>query len=161
MSLAVARIAATVGFRIVVIDDRDAFANRDRFPMVDETVVLELDTALEHLEIGDSSYIVTVTRGHQHDKSVMRQAALADAAYVGMIGSRRKIALMWKELEAEGIPRERLEAVHAPIGLDIGADTPEEIAVSVVGELIRTRRSQGKPAHEARSLSTSHDAEVS
>jgi xanthine dehydrogenase accessory factor len=78
-----------------------------------------------------------------------------------MIGSRRKIALMWKELEAEGIPRERLEAVHAPIGLDIGADTPEEIAISVVGELIQVRRAGGKPAHQARSLSASRAAEVS
>ena len=155
VSLAVARIAATVGFRIVVIDDRPAFANRERFPMADETVVLELDTALDHLEIGDRSYIVAVTRGHQHDKSVMRQAAMTDAAYVGMIGSRRKIALMWKELEAGGIPRERLEAVHAPIGLDIGADNPEEIAVSIGAELIRTRRAGGKPAHEVESLSAS------
>ena len=75
------------------------------------------------------------------------------AAYVGMIGSRRKIALMWKELEAEGIPRATLDAVHSPIGLDIGADSPEEIAVSIVAELIQIRRSQGKPAHTAQSLS--------
>ncbi len=103
----------------------------------------------------DRSYVVAVTRGHQHDKPVIAQAAMTDAGYVGMIGSRRKIALMWKELEAAGIPRERLEAVHAPIGLDIGADTPEEIAVSVVAELIRVRRQKGKPSHEVKSLSWS------
>ena len=112
-----------------------------------------METAFEHLEIDDLSYLVAVTRGHQHDKPVIEQAVNTGAGYIGMIGSRRKIALMWKELEAKGIPRERLEAVHAPIGLDIGADSPEEIAISVVAELIQVRRSGGKPAHAARSLS--------
>ena len=154
VSLAVARLAQTVGFRIVVIDDREAFANRERFPMADDTLVLEMETAFEGLEIDDLSYIISVTRGHQHDKQVIAQAVKTSAAYIGMIGSRRKIALMWKELEAEGVARSRLEDVHAPIGLDIGADTPEEIAVSIVAELIRSRRSKGKPAHEVRSLSS-------
>ena len=85
---------------------------------------------------------------------MIAQAVKTSAAYIGMIGSRRKIALMWKELEAEGVARSRLEDVYAPIGLDIGADTPEEIAVSIVAELIRSRRSKGKPAHEVRSLSS-------
>ena len=97
--------------------------------------------------------LVDVFRRSELVPPVVEQAVHTDAAFVGMIGSRRKIALMWKELEAEGIPRERLEAVHAPLGLDIGADNPEEIAVSVVAELISTRRSGGKPAHEVRSLS--------
>ncbi len=153
VSFAIARIAHTVGFRIVVIDDRPMFANRERFPMADETLTLEMETAFEHLVMDDLSYILAVTRGHQHDKPVVEQAVKTNAAYIGMIGSRRKIALMWKELEAKGIPRERLEAVHAPIGLDIGSDNPEEIAVSVAAELIQVRRSGGKPAHEARSLS--------
>lgn len=152
VSFAIARIAVTVGFRIVVIDDRPMFANRERFPMADETLTLEMETAFEHLEIDDLSYIVAVTRGHQHDKPVVEQAVRTDAAYIGMIGSRRKIALMWKELEAKGISRERLEEIHAPIGLDIGADSPEEIAISVVSELIQARRSGGKPSHGARSL---------
>ena len=155
VSLAIAQVAQMVGFRIVVIDDRPMFANRERFPMADEALVLEMETAFEHIKIDESAYVVSVTRGHQHDKAVIEQAAMTDAAYVGMIGSRRKIALMWKELEAGGIPRERLEAVHAPIGLDIGADNPEEIAVSIAAELIRTRRSGGKPAHEVKSLSAS------
>ena len=104
--------------------------------------------------IDDLSYVVAVTRGHQHDKPVIEQAIDTQAAYIGMIGSRRKIALMWKEFEAKGIPREKLDAVHAPIGLDIGADTPEEIAVSIVSELIQVRRSQGKPIHQGMSLSS-------
>ena len=153
VSLAIARIAVTVGFRVVVIDDRPQFANRERFPMASETLTLDMETAFDGLEIDDLSYVIAVTRGHQHDKVVVEQAVRTDAAYLGMIGSRRKIALMWEELEAKGIPRERLEEVHAPIGLDIGSDTPEEIAVSVVAELILARRSSGKPSHEARSLS--------
>ncbi|MDP6776125.1 MAG: XdhC family protein [Candidatus Latescibacteria bacterium] len=158
VSLAIARVAQTVGFHIVVVDDRDTFANRERFPMADDAQVLELDTAFEDLAIDDLSYLVAVTRGHQYDKTVIRQAVRTNAAYIGMIGSRRKIALMWKELEAEGVRRERLDAIHAPIGLDIGADTPAEIAVSVVAELIQSRRSGGKPAHEVRSLSAERSA---
>ena len=153
VSYAISQIANSVGFRIVVIDDRPMFANKERFPMADETLTLEMETALDHLEIDDLSYIVAVTRGHQHDKPVIEQAVKTNAAYVGMIGSRRKIALMWKDLEAEGTSRKQLEAVYAPIGLDIGADTPEEIAVSIVAELVRIRRSQGKPEHDVPSLS--------
>jgi xanthine dehydrogenase accessory factor len=153
VSYAIAQIAHTVGFRIIVIDDRPMFANRERFPMASETLTLDMDTAFEHLVIDELSYIVAVTRGHQHDKPIIRQAVKTKAAYIGMIGSRRKTALMWKDLEGEGIDRRLLEAVHAPIGMDIGADTPEEIAVSVVSELIQVRRQKGKPVHEAVSLS--------
>jgi xanthine dehydrogenase accessory factor len=106
-----------------------------------------METCLERLEVDEQSYLVAVTRGHQHDKPVIRQAVRTNAKYIGMIGSRRKIALMWKQMEEEGIPRSRLEEVHAPIGLNIGADNPEEIAVSVVAELIAVRRSGGKPVH--------------
>ncbi len=154
VSFAIARIAQSVGFRIVVIDDRPMFANKERFPMASETLTLEMETAFDHLAIDDLSYVVAVTRGHQHDKPVIEQAVQTNAAYIGMIGSRRKIALMWQALEAKGIPREKLDAVHAPIGLDIGADTPEEIAVSIVSELIQVRRSHGKPVHRGISLST-------
>ena len=154
VSFAIAQIAHSVGFRIVVIDDRPMFANKERFPMASETLTLEMETAFDHLIIDDLSYVVAVTRGHQHDKPVIEQAIDTQAAYIGMIGSRRKIALMWKEFEVKGIPREKLDAVHAPIGLDIGADTPEEIAVSIVSELIRVRRSQGKPIHQGMSLSS-------
>ena len=101
---------------------------------------------------------MAVTRGHQHDKPVIEQAVRTNAKYIGMIGSRRKIALMWRQLEAKGIPRSRLDEVHAPIGLDIGADNPEEIAVSVVAELIAVRRSRGKPLHvETKALRKNSD----
>ena len=153
VSFAIARIAATVGFRIVIVDDRPMFANKERFPMADETLVLDMESAFEHLVIDDLAYVCAVTRGHQFDKPVVEQAIKTDAAYVGMLGSRRKVALMWKEFEAKGISRELLDRIHAPIGLDIGSDNPEEIAVSVVGELIRVRRSGGKPAHQVASMS--------
>jgi len=143
ISLAVAQIAAGVGFRIVVVDDRPEFANRDRFPVAQETLVREMDRAFEDLEIDDLSYIVSVTRGHSHDREVIRSAVHTQAAYIGMIGSRRKITALWGDLEADGVPRDLLDRVHAPIGLDIGADTPEEIAVSIVAELIHARRRKG------------------
>jgi xanthine dehydrogenase accessory factor len=152
VSYAIAQIAHSVGFRIVVIDDRPMFANRERFPMASETLTLDMDTALDHLVIDELSYLVAVTRGHQHDKPIIRQAVKTNANYIGMIGSRRKTALMWKDLEAEGIGRKLLDRVHAPIGLDIGADTPEEIAVSVMSELIQVRRQKGKPSHDVTAL---------
>lgn len=147
VSKAIAQIAKTVGFRIVIVDDRPAFANHDRFPEADECIVGEFDRVVEKLSIDRSSYLVAVTRGHQWDQPIIEQIVWTDAGYIGMIGSRRKIALMWKKLEAKGIPRQLLDQVHAPIGLDIYADTPEEIAVSVMAELIQVRRSGGKPAH--------------
>jgi xanthine dehydrogenase accessory factor len=140
VSLQIARIAKMVGFKIVVIDDRPAFANKDRFPMADETRVEDLYTVFERLKIDDQSYIVAVTRGHQHDEPVIEQAIRTEARYIGMIGSKRKISRMWKKLIERGADKARLAQVHAPIGLEIGADTPEEIAVSIVAQLIQSRR---------------------
>jgi len=140
VSLQIARIAQMVGFKIVVIDDRPAFANKERFPMADETRVEDLYTVFERLKIDDQSYIVAVTRGHQHDEPVIEQAIRTEARYIGMIGSKRKISRMWKKLIERGADKARLAQVHAPIGLEIGADTPEEIAVSIVAQLIQSRR---------------------
>ena len=147
VSRAIARIAATVGFRISVIDDRPAFANPERFPEADELVVDEFEGVVDKLAIDPSAYLIAVTRGHQWDQPIIEQAVWTNARYIGMIGSRRKVALMWKKLEEKGIPRHLLDKVYAPIGMDIQADTPEEIAVSVVAQLIQVRRSGGKPAH--------------
>jgi xanthine dehydrogenase accessory factor len=140
VSLQIAKVAKMVGFKIVVIDDRPAFANQDRFPMADETRVEDLYTVFERLKIDDQSYIVAVTRGHQHDEPVIEQAIRTEARYIGMIGSKRKISRMWKKLIERGADKARLAQVHAPIGLEIGADTPEEIAVSIVAQLIQSRR---------------------
>lgn len=140
VSLQIAKIATMVGFKTVVLDDRPAFANKERFPMADATLVEDLTTVFERLNIDDQSYIVAVTRGHQHDEPVIEQAIRTSARYVGMIGSKRKITRMWKKLIERGADRERLAQVHAPIGLEVGADTPEEIAVSVVAQMIQARR---------------------
>jgi xanthine dehydrogenase accessory factor len=140
VSLQIANVAKMVGFKIVVIDDRPAFANKERFPMADETRVEDMYTVFERLHIDDQSYIVAVTRGHQHDEPVIEQAIRTEARYIGMIGSKRKISRMWKKLIERGADKNRLAQVHAPIGLEIGADTPEEIAVSIVAQLIESRR---------------------
>jgi len=144
VSLAVASVARAAGFRVVVVDDRPAFANPDRFPEAEQTVVLPMHDALSRLPIDRSSYIVAVTRGHQHDEPVIEQAIRTPAAYIGMIGSRRKVAVMWERLKSRGVSGQELARVHAPIGLSIGADSPGEIAVSIVAQLIKVRRHSGR-----------------
>lgn len=140
VSLELARLTSRIEFRTVVLDDRSEFANRERFPMADEVhVTAGFDTALEGLPVGPDSYLVIVTRGHKHDKSVLGQALGTSAGYIGMIGSRSKRGQVYAALLEEGFSRESLERVHCPIGLEIGAETPEEIAVSIAGELIGVR----------------------
>ena len=134
------RLAKNVGFRVVVIDDRPAFASPDRHPDADEWMVVEMDQVFADLDIDNQSYIVAVSRGHQHDEKIVEKAIRTPARYVGMLGSERKKMTIWKRIEEGGGARERLDQVYAPIGLNIGADTPEEIAVSVVAELITVRR---------------------
>ena len=131
---------ALAGFSTVILDDRAEFANRDRFPSADGIVVLDsFDQGLDALPIGEDSYVVIVTRGHLHDRSVLVQALRTAAAYVGMIGSRRKIATIYEALRDEGFSEEDLSRVHAPIGLAIGAETPGEIAVSIAAEMVQER----------------------
>jgi xanthine dehydrogenase accessory factor len=134
-----ARAAADAGFHIHVMDDRDKFANLDRFPGAD-VVVAPIPEWLQSAELPATSYVVILTRGHQHDLDAMRALATRDLKYLGLIGSRAKVARIYDALLAEGIPAEALERVHAPIGLEIGAVTPAEIAVSILAELIAVRR---------------------
>jgi len=141
VSLAVAGVARAAGFRIVVVDDRAAFSNSGRFPEADRTVVAPMETALAGLSIDRNSYIVAATRGHQHDEPVIEQALRTPAAYIGMLGSKRKVAIMWQRLRERGFSQEQLARVHAPIGLPIGGDSPGEIAVSIVAQMIQVRRS--------------------
>jgi xanthine dehydrogenase accessory factor len=129
-----------VHFRAVVIDDREMFANRERFPEADEVIVTEFESSFDRIAIDHSSYIVIVTRGHIYDKYILERAVKTDAHYIGMIGSKKKIHTLYQNLIREGIPKKVLERVCAPIGLDIGSETPEEIAVSIVAELIKKRR---------------------
>ncbi len=129
-----------VGFFTVVIDDRADFANRERFPSADGIVVPEsFDGVIATLPVDQDSYIVIVTRGHLHDKSVLQQALTTRARYIGMMGSKRKVAEVFRILQEGGFSSQALARVHAPIGLSIGAETPEEIAISIAAELIQVR----------------------
>jgi xanthine dehydrogenase accessory factor len=123
-----------------MVDDRPQFANAKRHPEAAQWVVGDMAQVFAELPIDEQSYVIAATRGHQHDEVVVEQAIRTPARYIGMLGSERKKVLMWQRLEARGGSRARLEQVYAPVGLNIGADTPEEIAVSVVAELVRVRR---------------------
>jgi len=147
VSTAVAKAAQAVGFGVGVIDDREAFANLQRFPMAQE-IYTSYDDAFAKLQPNSSSYIVIVTRGHKEDMRVLAWAVRTPARYVGMIGSRRKVLSVYKALEKEGYTMEEFERVYAPMGLDIGALSPEEIAVSIVAELVAVRRNIESLAHK-------------
>lgn len=138
VALATAQIAAFVGFEVVVMDDRREFANSDRYPQAREVRVLDsFADCLQDLSPDD--YVIIVTRGHLHDREVLVQALRTDAGYIGMIGSRRKRAAVYDSLRREGFGDNDLARVHCPIGLTIGADTPEEIALSIIAELVQAR----------------------
>jgi xanthine dehydrogenase accessory factor len=140
VALYVAKVASLAGFDLVVVDDRAAFASRERFPEASETLAGPWAETLPQLRLHDLSYICIVTRGHKGDLDCLRWALQQPARYVGMIGSKRKLIEIFKVLESEGVPAAALERVHSPIGLDIGALTPEEIAVAIVAEMIAVRR---------------------
>jgi xanthine dehydrogenase accessory factor len=136
----VAPLAKMIGFRVAVIDDRAEFANAERFPDADEIHVLPFaEGAQLAATAGSSSYVTIMTRGHIHDRIVLEAALETEPAYVGMIGSRKKWALIDQALREKGISVQKIEKVHSPIGIDIGGETPEEIAVSIVAELIKSR----------------------
>jgi len=144
VSRPVAELATMVDFRTIVLDDREDFANSERFPKADQIIVIpSYDDVFAGLEIGMDSYLVIVTRGHLHDKTVLEQSLRTNAGYIGMIGSKRKQRLVYDELLEKGFSADDLTRVHNPIGLDIAAETPEEIAVSIVAELIATRAKNG------------------
>lgn len=138
-----ARVAAMVGFRTVVLDDREDFANRVRFPEADEIIVLQsFDGCCERLGIGEDAFLVIVTRGHLHDRTVLAEALRTPARYVGMIGSSSKRDKIYQSLLEDGFTQSDLDRCHCPIGLSIGGRTPEEIAVSIGAELIQVRAGQ-------------------
>ena len=128
------------GFRTGVIDDREQYANRERFPEAVEVLADDYEKVFPKLEVNNSSYLIIVTRGHRDDMKVLGWAARSQARYVAMIGSKRKTIEVCKHLLADGVTLEQLSRVHAPMGFDIGAITPEEIAVAVVAEMIHHRR---------------------
>jgi len=140
VSRAVARIADMAGFRVTVVDDREAFANEERFPEAARCVAGPWEEALASLDVGENAYVVIVTRGHEMDGACLKWALGTPARYVGMIGSKRKIRRIYDDCRAAGIDDDRLRTVRAPIGLDIGALTSEEIAVAIVAEMVGVRR---------------------
>ncbi len=123
-----------------MVDDRETYANRERFPDANEVIAEDFERVMARLAPNESSYIVIVTRGHRDDMRLLRWAVQTPARYIGMIGSKRKTITIFRELTKEGLSPELFERVHAPVGLDIGAVTPEEIAVAITAELIAARR---------------------
>ncbi|MGE5834918.1 MAG: XdhC family protein, partial [Acidobacteriota bacterium] len=144
------RLAQEAGFRIHVVDDREKFANGERFPAAAEIVVDDISEWLRRAEMPAEAYVAIVTRGHQHDLSALRELVRRPLRYLGMIGSRAKVTRIYEALIAEGVSPDLLKIVHAPIGLDLGAVTPAEIAVSILAEMIAVRH--GRAAGAAPSL---------
>ena len=152
VSKGISKIATLAGFSTSIIDNREAFANAERFPEAEATYAEEYEDVFPKLPVNSSSYIIIVTRGHRDDMRVLRWAVSTPAKYIAMIGSKRKTISVVHELEKEGIPRESFDKVFAPMGLEIGAEMPEEIAISVVAEMIAVRRA---PDTDWRQLSKS------
>jgi xanthine dehydrogenase accessory factor len=147
VSVAVAKAASAAGFGIGVADDRETFANAERFPMATD-IHTSYEDAFAKIRPSASSYLLIVTRGHREDMRVLAWAVRTEARYVGMIGSKRKVLSVYKALENDGYKPEEFERVFAPMGLEIGALSPEEIAVSIVAELIAVRRNAQTAAHK-------------
>ena len=137
---AVAELGAFLDMSVSVLDDREEYANQERFPFADHVILGEFDSELEHFPFTSNTFVVLVSRGHIVDQLSLRQVIQHDLAYVGMIGSKRRTRTVLENLESEGVPAERLARVYTPIGLDIEAETPEEIAVSVLAEIVLLRR---------------------
>jgi xanthine dehydrogenase accessory factor len=146
ISTQLSKIANVAGFKTTIVDNRPAYANADRFPEAETIYSQSFEEAFEKMLPNENTYIVIVTRGHQEDENVLRWAVRTNARYIGMIGSKRKVRTIFQNLEREGVPRDRLDSVCAPVGLDIGAVLPEEIAVAIVAEAIHYRRAGFKHA---------------
>ncbi|MDO8532919.1 MAG: XdhC family protein [Dehalococcoidia bacterium] len=139
IALALYELGQMLGFRFIIIDDRPQFASRERFPNAVALVVDDYASAFQKVRITPGMYVVVATRGHKHDDDALRAAVLSPARYVGLVGSQRKVLLIYRHLLREGISMERLRHVHAPVGLHIGARTPREIAMSILAEMLMER----------------------
>ena len=139
IALPLARFSRKLGFQVTVIDDRSDFANLTRFPGC-KVIAEEFTVALRGMTFGPTTYVVVITRGHEHDVDCLIEIINKKTVYVGLIGSRRRVRIVLEALAEEGFPQERLNEVFTPIGLPIGAESPEEIALSIVSELVCVRR---------------------
>jgi xanthine dehydrogenase accessory factor len=158
ISKSLCKVATLAGFSTSIVDNRDSFANRERFPEADEIFAEEYEDVFSKLTVHESTYLIIVTRGHRDDMRVLRWAATTQARYVAMIGSKRKVISVVKELEKDGLSREQLDRIYAPMGLELGAISPEEIAIAVAAEMIAVRRN---PKSNWRSISMSIFADES
>ncbi|MDD3653007.1 MAG: XdhC family protein [Desulfotomaculaceae bacterium] len=140
IALPLVKMASILGYHTTVVDDRPSFANTTRFPEAERVICVVFEDFLKELKTDRNTFIVIVTRGHKHDLDCLREVINKPAAYRGMIGSKKKIKAIYTQLEAEGITAEQLKEVHAPIGLNIGAETPEEIALSILAEIVNVWR---------------------
>jgi xanthine dehydrogenase accessory factor len=141
IALPISRIGASLGLRIVVFDDRPSFANKTRFPEAEAIICDYFDNIKERIKINKKDYVIIITRGHRHDELCLRSILAGEfPKYLGMLGSRRRVAIVKKQMEEETGETEKLSRLHAPIGLAIGAATPEEIAISILAEVIREAR---------------------
>jgi xanthine dehydrogenase accessory factor len=137
---ATADLANMLGYRVIIVDDRPEFANAERFPYAEQTLVTGYEGWSSHLTINVNSFIVVATRGHRYDDMALESALVTRARYIGLLGSKRKTLMIYQRLLQQGVPLERMKEIHAPVGLDIGALTPEELAVSIMSEIIMARR---------------------
>jgi xanthine dehydrogenase accessory factor len=151
IGLSLATIGEHVGFSVAVMDDREMYANAERFPMADYVKHGDFTELIADFPIGTNTYVVMVSRGHKQDETALRAVVDRGAGYVGMIGSKRRVSTVLRHLAEEGLPLEALERVYTPIGFDIGAETPEEIAVSIMAEIVMVRRGgSGRQMREGR-----------
>lgn len=140
IGMPLSRLAAVVGFEVTVVDDRERFANAERFPDAIRIVVEPFDQAIRAVPLSAWTYLVLVTRGHEHDEATLRHVVGSSAPYIGMIGSRRRVLVVFERLRAMGVPEEFIKRIYAPIGVDIGARTPEEIALAILAEIVSVKR---------------------
>jgi len=153
----ISQYTKSLNFRITVCDDRPEFANKERFPDADNIIVESFGIVFDKIKINKNSYIVIVTKGHKHDEIVLEKAVKTDAKYIGMIGSKRKTLTILKKLKERGIPEETLKKVYSPIGISIGAVTPQEIALSIVCELVKIRRLGHTPETKHLTIASSNN----
>jgi len=158
IAVPLARMAKVLDFEVTVIDDRSAFANRARFPEADRIIAADIGKTVADLAVGPTTYLVLITRGHTLDQAALMQVIHKPAAYIGMIGSQSRVRAVFDHLRAMGVAEERIQRVYAPIGLRIGAETPAEIATSILAELVAVRRkspTSSRPGHLADSCAAS------
>jgi len=142
---ALSKVARFSGFRVTLVDDREEYANRDNIPDANEIVVIDFEKVFSKVPVDQNTYLVIATRGHNHDLDALKAALRTEAGYIGLLGSKRKKALLFKTLKEEGFAQRDIDRVITPVGLSIGSVTPEEIAISIMAQIIKHRRENAHP----------------